>query len=244
MLQISELSQAILNSLIVFVLLIILARIIGKKLLAQMTFFDFVIGITIGTIGGAFVTTEVKGYYVLISPIFLTLLVLLTGYLSLRSVPARKFIEGEPLVIIQNGKIYEKNMRKIRYNVDDLLMQLREKGVFNMSQVEFAIIEPHGQLSVLKKSQFLPVTPGDLNIPTKYQGVSSEIIRDGKIVEQNLKQNSLSHEWLYNELAARNIRNIRNVFLASLSTDGNLYVDLRDDNPEYIQEIEDDDSVI
>ncbi|HWI55408.1 MAG TPA: YetF domain-containing protein, partial [Desulfobacteria bacterium] len=94
------------------------------------------------------------------------------------------------------------------------------------------------------KSQYLPVTPKDLNIPTNYKGVSSEIIRDGNIVEQNLSQNNLSHEWLYNELAARNIRNIRNVFLASLSTDGNLYVDVRDDNPEYIQEIEDDDSVI
>ncbi|MFZ5639274.1 MAG: DUF421 domain-containing protein [Bacillota bacterium] len=71
----------------------------------------------------------------------------------------RKLLEGEPLIIVQNGKIFEKNMRKIRYNIDDLLMQLREKDVFDLSEVEFAIIEPHGKLSVLKKSQHLPVTP-------------------------------------------------------------------------------------
>jgi len=236
--------QAILYSTIVFVLLIAMARIIGKKLLAQMTFFDFVIGITIGTIGGAFVTTEVRGFYVLLSPIVLTLLVVLTGYITLKSVPARKLLEGEPMIIIQNGKIFENNMKKIRYHLDDLLMQLREKGVFDLSEVEFALLEPHGKLSVLKKSQKLPVTPGDLGISTGYKGVSSEIIRDGKIVEQNLRQNNLSHEWLFNELSNVNVKKIEDVFLATLSTDGKLYVDLRRDKPGYIQEVEDDDSVI
>ncbi len=244
MVDYSELGQVISHSLIVFVLLIILTRLIGKKFLAQMTFFDFVTGIIIGTIGGAYVTTETKGYYVLLSPIILTLLVVLTGYLTLKSTPARKLIEGEPLVMIQNGNIFEENMRKIRYNMDDLMMQLREKGVFDLTEVESAILEPHGKLSVLKKSQHLPLTPKDLNIATNYKGVSSEIIIDGNIVEQNLKQNNLSHEWLYNELSAKNIKNIREIFLATLSTGGNLYVDLRSDNPKYIQEVEDDDSVI
>lgn len=236
--------QAIIYSLIIFVLLVVLTRLMGKKLLSQMTYFDFVIGITMGTIGGAFVTAEVHGLYVLISPIVLTLAVIGTGILTLKSVPLRKLLEGEPIIVIQNGKIYEENMRKIRYNTDDLLMQLREKNVFDLSEVEFAVLEPHGKLSVLKKSQNLPVTPKDLGLNTNYMGVSSEIIRDGRIVEQNLKQNSLTHEWLYNELYSRNIRSIDDVFLATLSTDGRLYIDLREDRPDYIQEIEDDDSVI
>jgi len=240
----SDVYQVVLYSLIVFFLLVSLSRLIGKKLLSQLTFFDFVIGITIGTIGGAFVTTEVQGFYVLISPVILTLSVIVTGYISLKSVPFRKLLEGEPMILIQNGKIFEKNMKKIRYNIDDLLMQLREKSVFDIDEVEFAILEPHGKLSIQKKSQYTPVTPKDLNISTNYKGVSSEIIRDGRIVEQNLKQNSLSHEWLYNELYSRGIRNIDEVFLATLSTQGNLYVDIRNDNPRYIQEVEDDDSVI
>lgn len=244
MIDYGEISQVLSHSLIVFVILIVLTRLIGKKFLAQMTFFDFVTGITIGTIGGAYVTTEVRGHYVLLSPIILTALVVLIGYVTLKSTPARKLIEGEPLVVIQNGKIFEENMRKIRYNMDDLMMQLREKGVFNLSEVESAVLEPHGKLSVLKKSQHLPITPKDLNMATAYKGVSSEIIRDGHIVEQNLKQNNLTHEWLYNELSAKNIKDIREIFLATLSTDGNLYVDLRNDNPKYIQEVEDDDSVI
>ncbi len=209
-----------------------------------MTFFDFVTGITIGTIGGAFVTTEVQGFYVLLSPIILTILVVITGLLALKINSARKLIEGEPLVMIQNGKIYEESMRKIRYNLDDLMMQLREQGVFDLGEVEFAILETDGKLSVLKKSQFQTLKPRDLGIPTNYKGVSSEIIRDGKIVEQNLKQNKLSHEWLFNELSSRNIKNIREVVLATLSTDGTLYIDLRNDNMDYVQEVEDDDSTI
>ncbi len=244
MIDFNEILEVLTHSLAVFFLLILLTRLIGKKFLAQMTFFDFVTGIIIGTIGGAYVTTEVEGIYVLLSPVILTILVIITGFFTLKSIPARKLIEGEPLVMVQNGKIYEKNMRKIRYNMDDLMMQLREKGIFDLGEVEFAILETHGQLSILKKSQYLPVTPRDLNISTRYKGASSEIIRDGRIVEQNLKQNNLNHEWLYNELASRNIKNIREVFLASLSTDGNLYVDLREDDLSYIQEIEDDDSVI
>jgi len=236
--------KIILYSLIVYLLLIILTRFIGKKLLSQMTFFDFVIGITIGAVGGAFITTEIKGFYVLLSPIVLTLAVFLTGMLTFKSSRARKLVEGEPIVIIQNGKIFEKNMKKSRYNVDDLMMQLRDKNVFDLGEVEFAILEGNGQLSVLKKSQYLTATPKDMNISTGYQGVSSEIIRNGQIVEQNLKQNNLTHEWLYNELASRKITNIRDVFLATLSTDGNLYTDVNKDNLSYIQEVEDDDSMI
>jgi uncharacterized membrane protein YcaP (DUF421 family) len=239
-----SLFRVIYHSLIVFVLLVILARLIGKKLLSQMTFFDFVIGVTIGTVGGAFITMEIRGFYVLLSPIILTTAVLLSGYLALKNVTFRKLIEGEPIVLIQNGKIYEKNMKKVRYNTDDLLAQLREKNVFDTGEVEFAILEPHGKLSVLKKSQHLPLTPKDLGISTPYKGVSSEIVRDGRIVEQNLRQNNLTHEWLYNELFSRDIKNIRDVFLAILSTDGNLFVDLHKDNPGYLQKVEDDDSVI
>ncbi|MFW5996332.1 MAG: YetF domain-containing protein [Halanaerobiaceae bacterium] len=225
-------------------MLVVLTRIIGKKFLSQMTFFDFATGITIGNIAGAFVTTEVKGYYVLLSPVILTLLVFLIGILTLKSTAARKLIEGEPLVIIQNGKIYEENMRKVRYNQDDLMVRLRHQGIFDLGEVEFAILETDGQLSVQKKSQHRAIKPEDLGLDTDYQGVSTEIIRDGKIVEQNLQQNNLTHEWLYNELAARGIKDIKEVFLASLNTKGDLFVDLREDRQEYIQEVEDDDSMI
>lgn len=242
--ELNEIVQAFSHSLAVYILLLILTRIIGKKFLGQMTFFDFVTGITMGTIGGAYVTTQVKGVNVLFGPVFLTFFVFFTGVLTFKSIPARKLIEGEPLVVIQNGKIFEKNMSKIRYNSDDLLMQLREKGVFDLTEVEFTILEPHGQLSVLRKSQYLTLTPKDMNISTNYKGVSTEMIRDGKIVSQNLEQNNLTHEWLFNQLAAQGVSKVEDVYLATLSTDGILYVDKLEDNLNYIQKVEDDKSSI
>ncbi|OPX90049.1 MAG: hypothetical protein A4E53_01264 [Pelotomaculum sp. PtaB.Bin104] len=225
----TEIAKTFLYSLIVFVLLISLARIIGYKLLSQLTFFDFVVTITIGTIAATFITSELKGFYVLLSPVVLTMAVVLTGYLTVKSAPARKLIQGNPVIIIQNGKIMEDNMRKARYHLDQLLMQLRTKNVFDLSEVEFAILEPNGELSVLKKSQKLALTPEDLGINTNYKGLASEIIKDGKIIEDNLKQNRLTHEWLFNELASKKIDKMEDVLLASLSTNGSLYIDLKRD---------------
>lgn len=227
------------KSILIFFLLLILTRFIGKKLLSQITYFDFVIGITIGTIGGAYVVAMVKGAWVLISPIVLAICTFLIGFITLKNLRLRKLIEGEPVVVIQNGKILEKNMARLRYHLDDLEMQLREQGVFDINEVEFAVIEPHGKLSVLKKTQNLPVTPKDLNLSTNYKGMSTEIIKDGDIIEQNLHQNNLSFSWLYQELRKRNINKISDVICAFLGSDGNLYIDLKNDQLSYVQKIED-----
>ncbi len=244
MIDFSELGQALLYAIVVYLLLVVLSRLMDKKLLGQLTFFDFVTGITLGTIGGAFVTTAVKGYYVLVSAVMFALLAIITGIITMKNVTARKLIEGEPIIMIQNGKIYEDNMKRIRYNQDDLMMQLREKDIFDMNDVEFAILEPHGKLSVLKKGDKQTVTLKDLNIPPSYKGISTELIRDGRIQERNLKQNNLTHEWLYDQLMANGIKNTKEVFLATLATNGSLYVDKYEDNPTFIQKVEDDDSLI
>lgn len=244
MINLHELYQAVHHPIVVYLLLIILTRIIGKKLLGQLTFFDFVIGITLGTIGGAYVATEVKGYYVLISATIMAALVYFTGILTMKNVTARKLIEGEPVIIVQNGKILEDNMSRVRYNQDDLMMQLRDKDVFDFSQVEFAILEPHGKLSVQKKAPFQNLTPSDINMPTSYKGISVEIIRDGRIQEENLKQYNISFLWLYNQLQANNVKSLDEVFLATLSSDGQLYLDKKKDELTDIIKTEDDDSLI
>lgn len=176
------------KSLTVFFMLVILTRLIGRKLLSQMSFFDYVVGIIIGTIigtiAGAYVVQSVKEEWVLLSPVILTLLSIIFGYVNLKSQRLRKFTEGEPVVIFQNGKILEKNMKKLRYHLGDMEVQLRNKGIFNLADVEFAILEPHGQLSVLKKSQKQPVTPHDLGINTGYVGVASEIIKTERFLNR------------------------------------------------------------
>ncbi|MDO7787659.1 DUF421 domain-containing protein [Desulforamulus aquiferis] len=234
-----ELFKVLWKSIVVFIMLVVFSRIIGKKLLSQLTFFDFTIGILIGTITGTFVTTEVKGLMVLLSPVILTLLVVMVAFLTVKSMPVRKLLEGEPVVVIQNGKIMEKGMLRLRYHLDDLEMQLREKGIFNITEVEFAVMEPHGYLSVLKKSQHLPVTMKDIGKPTQYKGMATEIIKDGDVFEQNLRQNNLTFAWLYEELRKRNIEKLSDVTYASLESDGTLYTDVKDDKLEYVQKVED-----
>lgn len=227
------------KTIFVFFMLVLLARLIGRKLLTQMNFFDFVIAILIGTIAGSFVTTEVKGYWVLLSPVLLTILVVAMGFVSLKSLPARKLIEGEPVVVVQNGKILGQNMRKLRYNLDDLEMQLRSKNVFNITDVEFAVLEPHGQLSVLKKSQAQPVTMKDLSKASSYKGMATEIIKDGQVLEQNLTQNNLDFGWLYSQLRQQGIQDLSQVTYAALQTDGTLYTDIHEDQLSYVQKVED-----
>jgi uncharacterized membrane protein YcaP (DUF421 family) len=220
------------------VILVGLARLIGRKLLAQMSYFDFTVAITIGSISGSYVVQMVEGMWVLIAPLLLAILAIIFDYVHLKSLHFRKLTEGEPVIVMQNGQILEKNMKRLRYHLDNLEAQLRDKGVFDFSEVEFAIFEPHGQLSVLKKSQYLPLTPSDMKLSTKYKGLSTEIIKDGTVLEENLKQNHLSRDWLTQELRKRKIGNIADVIYAALNTEGVLYVSMKHSDLKYSQKVE------
>ncbi len=237
--RMQEYIEAVWTTIIIFGMLVILTRLIGRKLLAQITFFDFVTGVTIGTISGAFVVNKVKGNAVLLSPVILVICTLSLGYLTVKNLKLRKLFKGEPIIIIQNGKILEDNMFKARYTMDALEMQLRENNVFDFNEVEFAVLEADGRLSVLKKTPYNTVTAKDLNLDTNYKGLATELIKDGRLLEQNLKQNNLDINWLYKELYQQNIEDISKVMLASLNTDGSLYIDLKNEPPEYTQKVED-----
>ncbi len=230
--------EVVWSSLAVYLLLIILARIIGKKLLSQMTYFDFVIAIVIGTVAGSFIVNLVKGFWVLLSPIILTALTIATGYLTLKNLAARKLLAGEPVIVVHNGKVLEHNMLKLRYNIDDLEMQLRQKDVFDIKDVEFAVFEPHGQFSVLKKYENLSATKKDLGLAGQSK-MATEIIKDGDILQQNLSQNNLDMLWLEKELGKMGIMDVSEVFYAALQSDGTLYIDLKQDILPYIQKVED-----
>ncbi|PRX30499.1 uncharacterized membrane protein YcaP (DUF421 family) [Orenia metallireducens] len=231
--------EILIRTLVVFILLVILARIIGRKLLSQLSVFEFVTTITIGSATGTYVVERSKGNVMLLSPIILTICAVGLGYLTLKSLRFRKLVVGEPVVIIQNGEILEKNMLKARYSLDDLERQLRGKGAFKLNEVEFAVLESDGTLSVQKKSSYIPVTPKDLNLSTTYKGLATEIIKDGEVLEQNLRQNNLDFNWLYNQLRKNGVSDISDVMLAHLNTDGTLYLDLKKQKPAYTQQVED-----
>jgi uncharacterized membrane protein YcaP (DUF421 family) len=130
-------------------------------------------------------------------------------------------------------------MRKLRYHLDNLEAQLRDKGVFDFSEVEFAVLEPNGQLSVLKKSQNLPLTPYDMNITTEYKGISTELIKDGQLLEQNLVQRNLTIDWLKGELKKQNINNVNDVFYAAVNSKNGLYISLKKSKLKNVQKVED-----
>lgn len=220
---------AFLRGTVAYAALLLFTRLLGKRQVSQLTFFDYVVGITIGSIAGSFTTdleTEASVHWT--GLLTWTLWTLVLGVITVHSRKLSKVIDGEPTIVIQNGKILERNLEKLNFAIDDLRAELREKSVFNLADVEFALLEPNGKLSVLKKSQLQPVTPADLNIPTSYKGLATELIVDGHIIEANLRQVNLDVEWLKKEIQRRNHR-IEDVYYAELDTEGNLYVDLRDE---------------
>lgn len=235
-----EILEAMIRSAFGFISLVVLARLVGKQQISHLTFYEFAAAITVGGI-----TAQLAGELdVSVWPIFAALvtfivLTILFGYLSLQSRPLRKLIQGEPVIVVHNGRILEGNMGRIRYNLDDLMGQLRNKNVFNISEVEYAILETNGELSVLLKTQCQPVTPQDLHISTQYRGVPSELIMDGEIIRQNLEQNRLSEQWLVDQLKMQGLYNVGEVAYASLDSSGKLYVDRKADNLEHITDISD-----
>ncbi|MFC4766629.1 DUF421 domain-containing protein [Effusibacillus consociatus] len=213
-----------------FSALLIIARVLGKQTIAQMTYFDFVAAITVGAIAAnlAF-NTFLKVHHLLISLAIFSCVALASAFISLKSRKARKFLAGDPTVVIQNGKILEHNMRKMRYSFDHLNQALREKNVFNIEEVLFAIVEINGTLTVLKKPQYRTVTRQDLWIAANPEyRLPIELIMDGKIIEKNLRENQIPYSWLESELIKRNLR-VDEVAYSVLGGNGHLYIDTYDD---------------
>lgn len=222
-----------LRTVFAFVMLFAFTKIMGRKIISKMTIFDFIVSITLGSVTANLAlgpqASALSAATVLIA---LTLLLAMTDYGHIKSFSFRKFVDSEPVVVIKNGKIIDENLRKLRYSIADITMQLRKKNIFDMGDVEFAIIEPDGIISVLKKSQKRAITAADLGIPTKYDGLTTEIIYDGVVMSENLIATNLNEMWLKSELAKRGIKDVRDVFYAGLDTAGNLYISQRYKLPE------------
>lgn len=225
----------VIRSFICFFVLLLLVRLMGKQQVAQLTFFDYVVGITIGSIAS---TLSVQANESLLSTlaglVTWTALAILLAYLSMHNVWIRKMVDGEATIVIADGKILEDNLKRIRIPIEQLISELRTKGVFNIADVEFALFEPGGKISVQKKYQKQPVTPGDLNISPQYQGLPTNLILDGIVLQDALRSLNLTKAWLHHQLQKQNIHDMNEVSLAQLDNKGNLYVDLKGDKPWYI----------
>jgi len=167
----------IVRAFIGFFSLLIFARIIGKEQISQLNFFDYVLGITIGSIA-ATLTTDLssKAWPHWIGLLTWCALGYLMEIISTKWRYAAKYLEGEPAIVIMNGKIMENVLRKMKYRISEVLELLRNKGVFDVTQVDFAIIEPNGQISILLKPEHQPLTPKDMKIAVSPTGISTELV--------------------------------------------------------------------
>lgn len=217
------------RTLILYLLVIIVMRIMGKRQIGELQPFELVIAIMISDL--AAVPMQNTGVPLVngIIPI-LTLLVtqLLFSYMGLKSTKARAIISGKPSILIENGKLKETELKKEMFTINELLEQLRIKNISNIADVEFAILETNGQLSVIPKSQKRPLNPEDLNVDTEYEGIPLVLVVDGKINTHNLEIAKLDEKWLYNELAKFGVKDMKDVLIASLDTSGNLYYHLKE----------------
>jgi len=217
--------QWILRAVVMFFWLFITTRLMGQREIGRLNVFDFIISLTVGgTAAGVLNNSRNNVTGALVSIGAFAALNILFAYLALKNAKVRRILQDEPLVLIQKGRIIEGMLRKARFNLDDLLLGLRLKGIPNLHDVEFAILESNGQLSVIPKSQARAVKPADLGIETYYEGMPSLLIEDGNIIKDNLYNNRKNEEWLQRELEKQGIDSVKSVLAALLDTQDRLYV--------------------
>jgi len=228
------------RSIIGFFSLLIFAKILGKQQISQLTFFDYILGITIGSIGAS-LTTDLssRSWPHWIGLFTWALLGYLTEYITMKWRYAAKLLEGEPTIVIMNGKIMEAALKKMKYRVSEIMELLRNKEVFDLVQVDFAIIEPNGEISILLKPEYQPLTAKDMHIQKASEGISTELIYDGILIEENLRQLNKDKAWIIDQLKQQGINDISEVFLATLNPAGSLYLDMYKDHMKKITDIGD-----
>ena len=221
--------EIVLRSLFFLIVLFVITKVLGKKQLSQLSFFEYVTGITIGNVG-AELATKVEGNVIhgVLSILVFAIAPFLAGSISLKSKTFRDLVEGKASVFIKDGKVMEDNLKKEKYTIDELLALLRKKDVFDISEVEFALLEANGDFSVMLKKQNQPITPKDLNLSVAAVKEPQTIIMDGNILDEPLSTIGLNRNWLHTELDKLGVI-LENVFLAQANSNGELTVDLFDD---------------
>ena len=212
------------RTVIMFVFLVAAVRVMGLREVAQLSPFDFAVAVTIGSIAATPLGRSNSSLVdALISVAAFAGLEVLLALIGLRSRPLANLLTGTPTILIADSRIIERNMRRTRVNNEELLSLLRIQNVPDPADVEFAVLEPNGRLSVVKRSQVEPATPRDLGLPTPYRGLPTVLVDDGEVKDDALAGTGLTRAWLLAELKKRGLLP-QGVLLAVLNSEGFLYV--------------------
>lgn len=226
------------RSVLSFAVLLLMARIMGKKQISQLTFFDYIAGISIGSLA-ADLSLDIDNIPVINAVVAVGVWGMLTvamAWIGLKSFRFRQLVDGKPSILIKEGRVQEAALKKERLSIDELNLMLRQMNAFQFADVEFAVMETNGKLSVLKKTDSQPLTPKVQGIPTVNGREPRMVIMDGKVFREALDASGYTEEWLLGEVMKQGADQFSDVFLAQLDAKGAVYVDLYHDE-QYLPQV-------
>lgn len=221
----SDILRVILTSLGSIAALFILTKLIGNRQISQLSMFDYINGITIGSIAAEMATSLEDDFLLPLTAMTVYAVVTaLIAFVSCKSIKLRRIVSGRPRILYDNGKLFEINFKKSQLDINEFLMQCRNNGYFDISKLQTAILEPNGRISFLPLSGERPVTPTDMNLGVAGEKFLINIIIDGKILTDNLKHSGNDRKWLDEQLAAQGNPNISDIFLATCDFNNTLKI--------------------
>lgn len=197
-----------------FVALFLVAKFIGHKQIAQLDFFDYITGISIGSIAAEMATELEKPWKPLTAMVIYGVITLLLSVISNKFTRTRKYLNGTPTIIMDHGKLYRENLKKAKLDLSEFMVMCRQQGYFDLTTIQTAVFEYNGNLTILPVSDQRPATPKDMNLMPKQELLFTELIMDGHILEDNLKRMGLDLTWLDKQLKQHNVNSVKDVFLA------------------------------
>lgn len=207
------------------IVLFILTKIVGQREMSGLSIFDFTIAITIGSIAAEMATSLEENFIQpLIAMIIYAMVTLLISFINMKFVKLRPIFSGKTLILYDNGTLFKENFKKAKIDLNEFLSQSRTKGYFNLSDIKTALLEENGKISFLPYSDKRPANASDFNIKPNEDNININLILDGKVMEENLKELKLDKLWLNETLQKQGITKIENIFLATYDINGNLSV--------------------
>lgn len=219
-----EILQVLITSAVSLAVLFLLTKLMGNKQVSQLSMFDYIIGISIGSIAAEMATELENPENPLAAMIVYGVIAFLVSVISQRSVKVRRVMSGRPLVIMDNGIIYRENLKKARIDLSDFLTQCRTSGYFDLNQIQTAVMEYNGAISFLPVSKYRPATPSDMDIQPEQEYLQITVIMDGHINKSNLKLSGNNEVWLTKQLHLQGYNNPSNVLLALCDNNNKLTV--------------------
>lgn len=211
-----DIGKVALSSVASLLVLFLLTKLMGEKQISQLNMFDYIIGITIGSIAAEMATElEKPAYLGIVSMIVYALLAVLISIVSSRSVRLRKYLSGRSLVLMDRGKLYRTNMKKAHLDLSEFLTLARVAGYYDLTQVETAVLECNGAVSFLPRAQCRPVTPADLNLSPSPERPVATVIMDGHILQNNLQMMGQNEKWLLTQLKQQGYHSPEEIFLGT-----------------------------